>query len=255
MENTKSYYHSHESAYQEIKLKGYVGWGNAESIAQLGDEMTKQYLISEVQKQFTQTKGKNALDLGCGTGTTAFILSQLGFKVTGVDVSETAIEMGNQLALQQNLNIQFRVADVLELTKIDMKFDLIYDSHFMHCIVFENDREKVFQQIKECLGKNGIFILDTMVMPAMGFDPTQGYSSLRFDENYILWHKVKASAARGIVRHEGDFWCAQRRIYPAKKVFNEIEKAGFRIISQQLDEQDKGPSMLRLALAANYSYP
>jgi len=250
MEKTKSYYHSHESAYQEIKKKGYVGWGNAESIGQLGDENTKQYLIAEVQKHFKKTDGKIALDLGCGTGTTAFVLAEMGFKVTGVDVSETAIEMGIQLAHQQNLNIQFQVADILELTKIDQKFDLIYDSHCLHCIVFENDREKVLQQVKSCLGKKGIFILDTMVMPVMGHNPAQGHTALRFDENYILWHKVKTSGPRGIVRHEGEFWCAQRRIYPAKKVIAEIEKAGFKIISQQLDEQENAPSMLRMALTA-----
>jgi len=87
-----------------------------------------------------------------------------------------------------------------------------------------------------------------MVMPAMGHNPAQTYSTLRFDENYILWHKAKPSSARGVVRHEGEYWCAQRRIYPVKKVLSEVEKAGLKIVSQQLDEQDNEPSMLRLIL-------
>lgn len=249
MEKTKSYYHSHEIAYQLIKQKGFLGWGNAASLEQLGDEKTKQYLVSEVKKQFKQINGKSALDLGCGTGTTAFILSRLGFEVTGIDISETAIEMGRQLAAKQDLNIQFQVADILELSQMGKKFDLIYDSHCLHCIVFDGDREKVLQQIRLSLGKKGVFILDTMVMPSLGFDATNGHSTLRFDENYILWHKVKGSEDRGIVPHDGEFWCAQRRIYPVKKVLGEVQKAGFNILSQQLDEQEAGPSMLRMSLS------
>lgn len=248
MENIKSYYHSHESAYQEIKQKGYFGWGNAETLEKLGDEQTKLYLTSEIERLFPKTGGKKALDLGCGTGTTAFILAQAGFDVSGVDISETAIEMGKEFARQQNLEIDFQVADILALKKLRRKFDLIYDSHCLHCIVFEDDRENVFRGAKESLAKNGIFIVDTMVMPQMGHNPAQDYSTLRFDDNYILWHKTKSSTARGVVRHEGEFWCAQRRIYPTKKVLNEVEKAGFTILSQQLDDQENAPSMLRLVL-------
>jgi len=104
MESTKSYYHAHESAYREIKEKGYFGWGNAKSLEQLGDEKTKLYLTAEIEKHFKKADGKKALDLGCGTGTTAFLLAQLGFNVLGVDISETAIEMGNQFAKQQQHN-------------------------------------------------------------------------------------------------------------------------------------------------------
>ena len=176
------------------------------------------------------------------------MLAQMGFNVLGVDISETAIEMANQFAKDQELEMTFQVADILELSKIQQKFDLVYDSHCLHCIVFETDRENVLKGVKDSLNKKGIFILDTMVMPAMGHNPAQSYSTLRFDENYILWHKTKPSNVRGVVHHEGEYWCAQRRIYPLKKVLSEVEKTGFKIVSQQLDEQENEPSMLRLVL-------
>ena len=34
-----------------------------------------------------------ALDLGCGTGMKSIYLAQKGFKVTGIDISETAIKI------------------------------------------------------------------------------------------------------------------------------------------------------------------
>ena len=111
--NTKSYYHAHESAYKKIQDEGYIGWGNVKTLEELTSQSTHDFLKSTISKLIKNPNGKNALDLGCGTGTTAFILAQLGFNVTGIDISETAIEMANELAKKQNLKIQFQVEDLL----------------------------------------------------------------------------------------------------------------------------------------------
>lgn len=244
----KSYYHAHETAYQEIKEKGGIGWGGAKTIAELGDEVTNQYLQSIVPGWFSDPKGKKVLDLGCGSGTTAFTLAKLGFTVTGIDVSETAIGMAKDLSTKQNLQINFVVGDILQLEKLNEKFNLIYDSHCLHCIVFEDDRAKVLEQIKKSLTLNGIFVLDTMVA-TKDFDPTGGIETLRFDENYILWHKTKKDNYRGVVDIDGQFWCAQRRIYPKEKIIEEIESSGFKILSNQTDMYAETSSeMLRLIL-------
>jgi 2-polyprenyl-3-methyl-5-hydroxy-6-metoxy-1,4-benzoquinol methylase len=244
----KSYYHAHESVYQQIKSNGFVGWGNAKSLEELGDVKTNEYLKQKIEKYFSEVTGKSALDLGCGTGTTAFTLAKHGLATTGIDISETALEMGKDLARQQNLEIQFVAGDVLDLKSLGRKFDFIYDSHFLHCIVLEEDRKKVFDEIKSILKAGGIFILDTMVMPNSEIDPATMFHPLRFDQNFILWHKTKPSSDRGIVEVEGQHWCAQRRIYPAEIVINEIRLAGFEILEQQIDEQDNQPSMLRMVL-------
>lgn len=244
----KSYYHAHESAYQQIKSNGYVGWGNAKTLNDLGDNVTKQYLTDTVNRFFPEVQGKKALDVGCGTGTTAFMLSRMGMDVTGVDISETAIEMGRDLSKQQNLNINFVRGDVLELDKLNQKFDLIYDSHCLHCIVFEDDRQKVLTSAKKSLSDGGIFILDTMVMPNEPHDPAHTYDTLRFDEDFILWHKTKSSYSKGVVELNGQAWCAQRRIYPPHMIMAEVAKAGFVVISDRLDPQPNEVSMLRLVL-------
>jgi len=244
----KAYYHAHESAYKQIKSKGYFGWGNAKTLSELGDEKTKEYLIGTISRYFPIAAGKKALDLGCGTGTTAFILAQLGLEVTGIDISETAIEMGRELAKQQDLEIQFETGDVLKLGSQSKKFDIIYDSHCLHCIVFDEDRKSVLSGIKESLLDNGIFILDTMVMPLEKYDPAKDFDTLRFSDDFILWHKTAPSTDRGVVEFNGQHWCAQRRIYPYEKLMEEVSAAGFRVVSERLDPQEGKPSMLRLVL-------
>lgn len=247
-EKQKSYYHAHESAYKTIKEKGFVGWGNVKTIEELGDPETNQFLVSSLNKWFSEPSGKKALDLGCGTGTTAFVLSRLGFDVTGVDISETAIEMAQKLSLQQQLNIKFTVTDILELTSLKDSYHLIYDSHCLHCIVFEEDRMKVLKGVFNSLLDSGIFILDTMVMDEE-IDPTGGITTLKFDDDYILWHKTSTASARGVIDVDGQLWCPQRRIYPSLKVLEEVKKAGFTIKEKRLDKQEEGnPHMLRLIL-------
>lgn len=245
----KAYYDAHESAYKEIKEKGFVGWGNKQSLADLNDAKTLEYLKSSISDWVGQERAvRNALDLGCGTGTTAFTMAKMGFDVTGIDISETAIGMARDLAVVQNLNIQFIIGDILRLKELNQRFDLIYDSHCLHCIVFDEDREAVFSGVKESLAENGIFILDTSVMNA-SWNPESDFDSLRFDENYILWHKTKPSQNRGVIEVDGQHWCAQRRFYPAAKIMEEVTQAGFKVISQFLDLQNDGESdMLRLVL-------
>ena len=247
-ESTQSYYHAHESAYQQIKDKGYFGWGNAKSLEDLSDRNTKNYLSKTIEKLFSTCVGKKALDLGCGTGATAFEFARMGFDTFAVDISETAIHMAKELAAKQNLKVNFSVTDVLNLKSLNQEFDFIYDSHLLHCIVFDEDRRQLYQGVKDTLATNGLFILDTMVDAGRSFDLTQGIDSLKFDQDYILWHKTRPSKDYGVIEIDGQHWCAQRRVYPIEKVLSEVESTGFIIIEKQIDHQENKPSMLRMVL-------
>jgi 2-polyprenyl-3-methyl-5-hydroxy-6-metoxy-1,4-benzoquinol methylase len=241
----KAYYEFHEQAYQQIKTRGGIGWGQAKTMAELSDPATLQYLQKIVSENFPDPSGRFALDLGCGSGSTAFVLARAGFIVSGIDISSTAIEMAQELSRQQNLQIDFKVGDVLKLEDLNQKFDLIYDSHCLHCIVFEEDRQRVLEGLRNSLKTNGIFVLDTMVAEGRDFSHWQG--DLRFDADFILWHKTQASGARGEMELDGKTWCAQRRVYPADLVLKELKACGFRIMSQVSEKQENGhPNMLRM---------
>ena len=64
-------------------------------------------LNQNIKPLFPKTENLRALDLGCGTGATAFFLSQMGFDVFGVDISKSAIEKAKELALVLKLKIHF----------------------------------------------------------------------------------------------------------------------------------------------------
>ena len=60
--------------------------------------------------------GMRVLDLGCGDGTTALPLAQLGAHVTGIDVASNLVEAGNKRAAEAGLkNLKFEEGDACHL--------------------------------------------------------------------------------------------------------------------------------------------
>ena len=69
-----------------------------------------------------------ALDLGCGDGTTAVPLAQLGADVTGIDIARNLVDAGNERAKALGLQdrLRFRQGDACALTDVgDHAFDLV----------------------------------------------------------------------------------------------------------------------------------
>jgi SAM-dependent methyltransferase len=77
------------------------------------------------------TTAATILDCACGIGTQSLGLAKLGFRVTGCDISPRAIERARLEASRQNLNIQFSVANMLDLKYLP-------NSHFDAVICMDN---------------------------------------------------------------------------------------------------------------------
>jgi len=84
------------------------------------------------------------IDLGCGAGNYAIYLASLGFDVTGVDISPTAIKLAREQASEKRVLCDFLVADVIgDLHEIKETFDFAYDWELLHHIFPENRRKYV----------------------------------------------------------------------------------------------------------------
>ena len=66
------------------------------------------------------------LDLGCGDGTTAVPLAQLGAEVVGIDIAQNLVEAGNKRAAEEGLiQLTFQEGDASDLQGVsDHSFDL-----------------------------------------------------------------------------------------------------------------------------------
>lgn len=71
------------------------------------------------------SKGSRVLDVGCGLGREAFALSEMGFQVTGIDISDTIIDEVKRAASENHYEIPFYSYDGKTLPFDDRTFDVI----------------------------------------------------------------------------------------------------------------------------------
>lgn len=74
------------------------------------------------------------ISIGCGTGTNEIYLASKGFKVTAIDLSETALNIACKKATLQNVTIEWICADILNLPDSISDYDLIFDRGCYHNI-------------------------------------------------------------------------------------------------------------------------
>jgi len=99
-----------------------------------------------------------AIDLGCGAGHYAIYLADLGFDITGVDVSPTAIRIARENAKKKGVRCHFIVADVLgDLDETEETYDFAYDWELLHHI-FPDQRKQYVENVSKILNPKGQYL-------------------------------------------------------------------------------------------------
>lgn len=145
-------------------MSWYKDWFDSplyEKIYANRDEEEARRLASFIAKVAPNTHYTKLLDLGCGRGRHSLNLAELGYSVTGIDLSPAAIEKANQNAADANLDINFKVADMRE--RLGQQFDIVVNL-FTTFGYFESDQENesVIKNVAEMLKPGGLFFLDFM---------------------------------------------------------------------------------------------
>ncbi|MFC2086570.1 class I SAM-dependent methyltransferase [Bacteroidota bacterium] len=69
-----------------------------------------------IEQEINYDRDTCILDLGCGTGRHTIELTKRGYKVTGIDLSESMLKKAKEKASQENLNIDFQQQDARKLS-------------------------------------------------------------------------------------------------------------------------------------------
>jgi tellurite methyltransferase len=103
------------------------------------------------QKIAMLNKGK-ALVLAMGEGRNAVYLAQNGFEVTGVDISEVAIEKCRALAEERGTTVKTIAADLTDYDMGKAQYDLITNFYYYDT--------RLFPRVIEALKPGGMFIFE-----------------------------------------------------------------------------------------------
>lgn len=116
-----------------------------------------------IENELSYDKSLSILDVGCGTGRHSVELTQRGYKVTGIDLSESQLAMARKKAGDLNLKIDFQLQDARKLS-----FRNEFDVAIMLCEggfpLMETD-EMNFEILKSVTGsikEQGKFVFTTL---------------------------------------------------------------------------------------------
>ena len=105
------------------------------------------------------TRGKSLLDLACGDGfyTRRFRTECAADPVMGIDLSPKAIEQAEAIEQREQLGIEYKVGDVMELT-LERRFDIATAIHLLHYLESAVEIESTLRAIYNLLSDGGHFV-------------------------------------------------------------------------------------------------
>ncbi|TFH15737.1 class I SAM-dependent methyltransferase, partial [Candidatus Bathyarchaeota archaeon] len=128
-------------------------------------------------------KGKRLLHLQCHFGLDTISWARLGAKVTGVDFSETAIELAREIAKKVGVDAEFVCSNVFDLTKVlEGEYDIVFTSYGVLCWL--KDIDGWARIITHYLKKGGVFLLVESHPFMWVFDDASEELKLK----YSYWH-------------------------------------------------------------------
>jgi SAM-dependent methyltransferase len=103
--------------------------------------------------------GAAVVDLGCGRGRHAIPLSRRGYRVTGVDLSETMLRLARERAGREKVSVEWVCEDMREFLRPDA-FDACLSLFTSFGYFGDEENEKVLRNVGRSLKPGGSLLLD-----------------------------------------------------------------------------------------------
>ena len=196
--------------------------------------------IQSVFERFGATP-KDILELACGTGVMACILDDRGYRMTGMDRSESMIAVARQKALDGRRSIAFQTGDMVDLP-VSGSYDAVlclYDS--INYIMEEADIAAMMNGLHGVLNTGGLFVFDvcTEINSRKYFhnqvdqESNGGYSYVRRCE-YVPESRIQVNEFQLTFHRGGKRFSTrerhEQRIYPVARLAEICRQSGYRVL-------------------------
>ena len=128
-------------------------------------------------------RDKSLLHLQCHFGLDTISWARLGASVTGVDFSETAIELAKEIASRVGVQAEFLCSNIYDLPKVhERRYDIVFTSYGVLCWI--HDIKEWGRIISHYLKPGGVFLLIETHPFMWVFDDEAEALSIK----YSYWH-------------------------------------------------------------------
>jgi 2-polyprenyl-3-methyl-5-hydroxy-6-metoxy-1,4-benzoquinol methylase len=211
--------------------------------------------VEWLDKEFLQTlSGNQIIDLGCGPGLYTSKLAQLGYEVSGIDLSKNSILYAKKLAKKLDLSIKYQIGNYLDWRSYQ-KYDAVTLIFYDYGTFNPLQRRILLENIHEALKPGGLFIFDVVtknhdyqndqhcewsVCEKNGFWMQEGYLSL---SNSFRYENASVNLSQHVVINEN----GETKIYriwehwfDPSTISSELEEGGFEMVWVGSDLQGTG---------------
>jgi SAM-dependent methyltransferase len=171
-------------------------------IALYRDFLTPERTAREVEgltEMLMLPPGAEVLDLACGWGRHSVALARAGYRVTGLDLSETLLARGRKRAAKAEVAVDFVRGDMREIPWTG-RFDAVL-SLFSSLGYFLSDDEdlRVLRAARDALKPGGFFVMETMHRDHVvaGFADRDWWEA---GDGSLVWVEREFDAIEGISR-------------------------------------------------------
>ena len=195
-----------------------------------------------IQSVFTRYKmmPQTILELACGTGSMASILSTRGYHVKGIDRSEGMISIARQKVQDGQVTMTFQHGDMVDPPINDTTFDVVlclYDS--INYLMDAKTLRQMFARVNTMLSPDGIFIFDACTEvnsrrffhDAVDQESTDHFSYIRHSK-YLAQERIQVNEFQMVFKHDGKYdeyiERHEQRIYPINQIKHICRETGFR---------------------------
>ena len=203
-------------------------------------------------------RGKTILHLQCHFGQDTISLSRLGAIVTGVDLSDKAIETGRKITKDTQSNTKFICCDIYDLPKhLNEKFDIVFTSY--GTIGWLPDLNKWAEIVSQFLKPNGQFVFVEFHPVVWMFDDdfekinykyfnsgailetesgTYADKNAEITQSYVMWNHGISEVLNNLIKHGLEIKSLDEYDYSPYNCFNktiEFEPKKYRI--EHLDDK------------------
>jgi len=182
---------------------------------------------------------KVALDAGCGSGFHSILLSKLGLKVTGVDISDDMLQLAEINAQKHLVDPVFAKSDFLTIGEtLTANFDAIFclGNSFVH-LLSDEEQLRALQNFKDCLKEGGYLCIQIVNYDKFLHERKKELSvkqsgDITFTRTYEYHERTISFNVR--VESESRQQTISTELYPLRyeEIAVQLEEVGFRQIQK-----------------------
>ncbi|MFL5538605.1 MAG: class I SAM-dependent methyltransferase [Longimicrobiaceae bacterium] len=180
----------------------YEGYFDETFVSLYRDFLTPERTEREVaglREMVALPPGGEVLDVACGWGRHSVSLARAGFKVTGLDLSETLLARGRKRAAAAGVEVGFVRGDMREIPWRG-RFDAVLSLYSSLGYFLSDDEDlRVLRGAREALRPDGAFVLETMHRDHIVGD----YAARDWwesDDGTTVWVEREFDAVEGVSR-------------------------------------------------------